>query len=358
MKKDRVVSDRINFAQKDVRRYKKGVLISGIVVLTFSLLLILCFVIFSFEVSPVVLLVMQIVSLAAILFMIFLTLYVDGKIYLRDLKKKGFAVPWDKKEYEYKLSMLPGAGEAKEVPKRAVQVRMLVLAVITGAVTVSAAIYSFTEAKRPYPGCMLIALIVTVIMFLQAFNRFYKNDIDIEIVDSRRVRQRIVPAVVTVGIIFFVLLIWGGMLNSLPTFNYLYHDQIIRYYKEDDAESWRFHMDSLPPYAEKIEFMSWGKTCSLSFHVPRENIKDMQAYFESFDEPYVIHTIEEGEEDFTKLCEEVKHKVTNFDSQEYGNCIVYEYTEFCTCGYCSGSWYAIIDTESGEVGYGNYTADW
>ena len=75
----------------------------------------------------------------------------------------------------------------------------------------------------------------------------------------------------------------------------------------------------------------------------------------------MIHTIEEGQDEFTELCTEVKKGVTNFDSKDYENCIVYEFTEWGVVEQGQTryniSWYAIIDTESGEVGYGNYPKD-
>ncbi len=360
MKRNIQIYDRIKYDRKSVRKYGKAALISlAVIAITFILILVLGVFVFGLDgvsrLAPIIMLMD-----CVLIYCLFVgVLYLDGKIYLWDLKKKGFVVPENKEDYDCKLSMLPR--EESEVPKRAIHIRTLVLSLIAGLITISATICGFTVAKRPFPLLCLIAFIVTVIMFLQSLNRFYKNDIDVEIVDSRRVRQRIIPATITVLIVFFGLCCGALMTKSFPTFNYLYHDQIMRYLKADDPESWRFHMDSLPSYAEDIEFMSWGKVIGLSFHVPQENIKDIQAYFEGFGEPYVIHTIEEGQDEFTELCTEVKKGVTNFDSKDYENCIVYEFTEWGVVEQGQTryniSWYAIIDTESGEVGYGNYPKD-
>ncbi len=355
MKKTFQVQDKVKYAKKDVKKYAKLSLISLGAMLVFIVLLVLCNkdIINSFEMEACMLAGVFCSATACVgLFLMFL----DGKIYFWDLQRKGFTVPETKKECESRLSML--SYEEKERKEGKLHVRTFVLAILTGLITVVAAIYTFTETKRPFPLIIIIMVILTVMMFLQSFNRFYKNDIDIDITDSRRIRKRIVPATVSVAIWMMVLGYFALIISGLPTFNYLYYDQIMRYYKNEDAESYRYYMDSLPSYARKIEFISWGKACGVSFYVPKENIKDIQAYFEGIDEPCVIHTIEEGQDEFTNLCEQVKHLVTNFDSKDYQNCVVYEFTELhvMESGH-TFSWYAIIDTNTGEVGYGNYPTD-
>lgn len=355
MKKNIQVQDKLRYAKKDIRNYRNLSLIFLAVTGVFVLLLFLCNIdiINSFEIEAFMLAGVFCAMVGCVGTFL---MYLDGKIYLCDLKKKGFTIPETKEECGRSLSMIPY--EEKERKEGKLHIRTFILAVITGLITVVAAVYTFTETKRPYPLFITIMVILTVIMFLQSFNRLYKNDIDIDIVDSRRIRKRIIPATVTVTIWMMVLGYFALIISGLPTFNYLYYDQIIRYYKNEDAEGYRYYMDSLPSYAGKIEFISWGKACGVSFYVPQENVKDIRAYFEGIDEPCVIHTIEEGQDEFAGLCEQVKDLVTNFDSKDYQNCVVYEFTELHVMENGNTfSWYAIIDTKSGEVGYGNFPTD-
>ena len=117
-------------------------------------------------------------------------------------------------------------------------------------------------------------------------------------------------------------------------------------------------MDRLPSYAEDVDFISWGNACGVSFYVPQENIKDIQAYYENLGEPYIIHIIEEGDE-FVRLCGEIKQSTTYFESEDYANCMVYEFPNWYVDQWGHKfSWYVIMDTNSGEVGYGSCPTDW
>lgn len=354
MKKVIEVRDKLKYAQEDVRRYGKLSLISLIVIAVFILLLVVGDLMNNTVWIALVILGMPcsvILCLGAFL------LYLDAKIYISDLDKKGYLIPESRRDYDYRLSNL--YREEIEIQEDTINKRNLVLAIVAGVITLIVIIYNFTLAKRPHPLALIIMLIITAIMFLQSFNRFYKNDIDIDVEDCRKIRQRIVPAAVGVGIWFFV--IWAGVqfFNIFPVGNEHYYAQIVRYHKREAAESYRYYMDRLPSYAEDVCFISWGHACGVSFYVPQENVKDMQAYYENIGEPYIIHTIEEGEEEFVRLCGQIKQSTTYFRSEDYENCIVYEFTEWYV--YENGdteSWYAIIDTNSGEVGYGYCPTDW
>lgn len=356
MKKTIKVWDTLKFAQKGVRLYGIAAAVLFIITLIITSIFVLCDlnIIHSSTLMGLSMLGMfwsAIFCLGAFLF------FLDGKIYLWDLKRKGFAIPQSKKECNFRLSML--MYEETDIKEGKIHKRTLVLAIVSFVITIIAAIHSFTLAKWPHPVAIIVMLIVSVVVLLQAFNRLFKNDIDIDIEDSRWVRQRIVPAAVGVGIWFFVVFMGVQMINVFPMGNEHYYEQIVRYNKKEDAESYRYYMDSLPSYAQDVRFISWGKACGISFYVPQENVKDMQAYFESIEEPCVIHTIEEGEEEFTQLCGKVKDSTTYFRSEDFENCVVYEYTEWYEdqWGHKS-SWYAIIDTNSGEVGYGYCPTDW
>lgn len=354
MKRIIEVRDTLRYAHNDIKRYGILSLISLIAMAIFIVILVV-----GDLTNNSLLMALGILGMPCFVILCLgsFLLYLDVKIYISDLDKKGFLVPENRQDCDYRLSML--YREEIEIQEGAINKRNLVLAIVAGVITLIVIVYNFTLAKRPHPLAIILMLIITAIMFLQSFNRFYKNDIDIDVEDSRKIRQRIVPAAVGVGIWFFV--IWMGVqfFNIFPVGNEHYYAQIVRYHKREDAENYRYYMDRLPSYAEDVRFISWGRSCGVSFYVPQENVKDMQAYFESIEEPYVIHTIEEGQTEFTKLCSEVKAYTTYFRSEDYENCMVYEFTEWYV--YENGnteSWYAIIDTNSGEVGYGYCPTDW
>lgn len=362
MKRPIKVWDTMKYARKDVKINGVAAIIMFVVAVVFVGLTVLCELTIIKDSIWVGVVVLGL-PCSIILFFSVILIYLDSKIYIADLDKKGFAVPVSKKDCDYKLSLLireeQDIQEDTKIQESKIHKRHLVLAIIAGVITVLTAIHSFTLARRPHPLAIFIMLVVTGLMFWQSFNRFFKNDIDIDIEDSRWIRPRIVPAVVGVGICFFI--VWAGtqMVNAFPVGNEHYYAQIMRYYKREYGDGYRFYLDRLPSYAKDVRFISWGRACGVSFYVPQENLKDIQAYYEGLGEAYVIHTMEDDGEDFIYLCNRVKEETTYFRSEDYENCMVYEFTEYYIDQWGnSSSWYLIMDTNSGEVGYGYCPTDW
>lgn len=348
--------DTLRYAKRDVKLY--GIL--SIISLIISAVLILLSILFNAEVirnDSVAVWVMLGMPCSVIFFLGALGLYLDAKIYISDLDKKGYIVPETRKDCDYRLSML--LRDEQEPLAGKIYKRHMILAIVASVITLIVIVYNFTLAKRPHPLAIILMLIVIGVIFWQSFNRFFKNDIDIDVEDSRMIRQRIVPATVGVVVLFFVIWMGTTLISVFPVGNEHYYAQIVRYHKRENPEGYRFYMDRLPSYAEDVDFISWGNACGVSFYVPQENIKDIQAYYEGIGEPYIIHTIEEGEEEFARLCEEIKQSTTYFKSEDYANCMVYEFPEWDADQWGHKfSWYVIMDTNSGEVGYGNCPTDW
>ena len=356
MKRIIEVRDRLKFSKRDAEIFGWATIILAVIAVVAVVLTILCYTDVITD-SAGMGIIMLGLPVAVFTFLGALALYLDAKIYLADLDKKGYIVPETKQDCDYRLSEL--LRDEQEPPMGKIYKRHLVLAIVMGGITLFTAIYMFTFAKRPYPFILLIMIIMVGATLLQAFNRLFKNDIDINVLDSRWVRQRIIVAIMTVLITYIALFYIGAMSSILPTGNRHYYAQIVHYLKRENPEDYRFYMDRLPSYAEDVDFISWGKACGVSFFVPQENIKDIQAYYEGMGEPYIIHTIEEGEEEFISLCRDIKESTRYFKSEDYANCMVYEFTEWDEDQWGHKfSWYAIMDTNSGEVGYGYCPTDW
>ena len=355
MKRIIEVRDRLKFSKRDAEIFGWATIILAVIAVVAVVLTILCYTDVITD-SAGMGIIMLGLPVAVFTFLCALALYLDAKIYLADLDKKGYIVPETRKDCDYRLSML--LRDEQEPPAGKIYKRHLVLAIVMGGITLFTAIYMFTLAKRPYPFFLLIMIIMVGCTLLQAFNRLFKNDIDIDVFDSRWVRQRIISAIMTVVIVYCVLLYAGVLSSFLPVGNEHYYAQIVRYHKRENPEDYRFYMDRLPSYAEAVDFISWGNACGVSFYVPQENIKDIPAYYENLGEPYIIHTIEEGDE-FVRLCGEIKQSTTYFESEDYANCMVYEFPNWYVDQWGhTASWYAIVDTNSGEVGYGSCPTDW
>lgn len=362
MKRVIKVWDKLKYDQKDVKIFGKATIVLSVALAVFIVLSVLC----DSEVltdSIWVAVSFMGVLCSVLLFFIALILFLDAKIYISDLTKKGFVVPETKKECECRLSMLKreegNSREEENIQESKIYKRHLILAIVAGVITLLATVHSFAFAKKPHLLAIMVMLIITGVLFWQSFNRFFKNEIDIDIEDSRRIRPGIIRAVVGVLIWSFIVGMGIELSNSLPCWNEHYYAQIIRYYKKENTQEYRYYMDRLPSYAEDINFISWGRACGVSFYVPQENIKDIQAYYEGIGEPYVVHTMEEDGDEFVCLCELVKEETTYFKSDDYQNCVVYEFTEYLMTNKGDYiSWYAIIDTHSGEVGYGYCSTDW
>ncbi len=350
------VWDTLKYAKRDVSLYR----ILSIISLVVTIVFIVFFILFNAEVirnDSVAVWVMLGTPCSIIFFLGVLGLYLDAKTYISDLDKKGYIVPETRKDCDYRLSML--LRDEQEPPVGKIYKRHMILGIVAGVITLIVTVYNFTWAKRPHPLAIILMLIVTGVIFWQSFNRFFKNDIDIDVEDSRMIRQRIVPSVVGVAVLFFVIWMGTMLFSVFPVGNELYYAQIVRYHKRENPEDYRFYMDRLPSYAEDVDFISWGNACGVSFYVPQENVKDIQAYYENIGEQYIIHTIEEGEEEFIRLCEEIKQSTTYFESEDFENCMVYEFPNWYVDQWGhTGSWYAIMDTNSGEVGYGSCPTDW
>lgn len=368
MKRTIIVRDELKYAKKDIRLCRKFTVALAVISAIFIVIQTLC----CFEVitASVVIGISALGMLSCgLFFWISFYLYLDGKIYLKDLEKKGYIIPECRSDYIIKLSLLEkkecdvqddsDTSEETVVEEGKINKRHFALAIVVGVITILTTMHSFTFAKRPHPLAIVVMFITTGILFWQSCNRFFKNDIDIEIVDSRWIRPRIMKSVMGVVICFFVLFIGAQVVNNLPTFNKHYYAQIVRHYKEESLEGYYFYLDRLPANAEEVRFISWGKACCVSFYVSQEELKDIQAHYEGLGESYVIHTMEEGEESFVPLCNEIKERTIYFRSEDYENCMVYEFNDFYHDQAGNPfSEYIIMDTKSGEVGYGYCPSDW
>lgn len=358
MKKPIKVRDKIKYDRKDVRLYGKLALISFLLMVFFIVFAIVydLFVERNYNATVITILLLG-TPCSVIVCLCTALLYLDGKIYISDLKQNGFVVPESKRFCDYKLSAL--IREEQSPQEGTIHKRHLVLAIVTGVITIVTAVYTMTLSKVPHPVVVVIMLLITGLLFWQSFNRFFKNDIDIDAEDSRWIRPRVVPAMVGVGMGLFVLWMGVQLIHFLPISNVHYYAQIVRYHKREDAQEYRYYMDRLPSYAEDIRFVSWGNACGVSFYVPQENVKDIQAYYEGIGDPYIIHTIQDGEEEFTKLCNRIKDYTTYFRSEDYANCMVYEFPGWYVDQWGNTtSWHVIMDTNRGEIGYGYCPTDW
>ncbi len=286
-------------------------------------------------------------------------IYFNMRGEIKRLSRKGYIVPYNKKDYGKSLELLSQEEKKKYTKTYPVSKRYLTIAAIV--ITVLSGIYMVTFAKMPHFIVWFGMVLFMIYYIIEGTRSFYREELDDKAASEKRMKRGYIFRAIEFVIIYGLLLtnLFVADYHLLPQGPRQY-EQAIRYYKRTEPEKYRIFPDKIPNNASDYfrDFnMSYDGRCYVYFMLVDGDIEEYCDYFESLDESVIIYTKDDSgyQEKYEYLSEEIsyflRYPSIHYDSRN--QTVIYEFDRWIeveegdTIQYYS--MYAWVGLECNEV---------